>query len=805
MEHRLRHNPGRLTRPVHTACRVASLLLIVSITMTPAFIYGENPQTAPSTNSSAPQADFGGIKDRLDFADGLYNRNLYDLAAVEYLKFIRDYPQHERAADCRFRLAESYYQLKQPENALKYFQEFLSTPAEHPQKATAQLRTGEILYQLDRKQEALEHFKTISSTLPAGKNLTAAYLAGRIHYDMGQWEQALAEFDKVSLAKEEHAQKELASLYRGETLIKLNRPDAAIEQFKQLMASNDKETRQRAAASLAMAQYQNKAYAEAAANFKLASETENSELAETYRSNRLLALYSGGMYAELVQTFNDPKKLADGPAKSMEMLMAADAYQRLKQPTNALPLFDSVIAAENSNPKDREAAQIGKAECLLELSRAEEAYQALKQYPQETKFNPDRWIYIDAKSAVQSGHHAEALIQYGKLLQEFPESPYHAAALLEQAYLFLDTNRIPEAIQHLSRFTDRYPDHPLTERTLANRIKLEIQSHLWTEAIGHAEEFIARYPAGNQTEDIQYDLTTLYLETRQYPKAIGKIESHLAQYPNSTHKPQLLFSRAYTRQLSGQMEEAVKEYKSLPLETLPEDLRYAAIKNTAYCYIQLNQLDKAADQYVQLIRQPGNTDLDDEIYLWLLEYFIKANKPGESELIFKELDALPVNRANPLFLFYRAENERLNGRFEAATLQYGEYLAKDQLFLAPASVGLGLAQLEKKQFDDAITSFNSAIHHAGDDFETSLKAREGLSATYEAMGNHEESAKASLAIAILYEDAAVVPAALSRAANHFLAAGKTDEAKRCVTELVERYPNHPLAINAANKSKTATP
>jgi len=57
-------------------------------------------------------------------------------------------------------------------------------------------------------------------------------------------------------------------------------------------------------------------------------------------------------------------------------------------------------------------------------------------------------------------------------------------------------------------------------------------------------------------------------------------------------------------------------------------------------------------------------------------------------------------------------------------------------------------------------------------------------------GNFDDAGKAFKGVALLYDDPAITPRALDKAALAYRQAGKTDEADRLARELHERYPNY---------------
>jgi len=57
-------------------------------------------------------------------------------------------------------------------------------------------------------------------------------------------------------------------------------------------------------------------------------------------------------------------------------------------------------------------------------------------------------------------------------------------------------------------------------------------------------------------------------------------------------------------------------------------------------------------------------------------------------------------------------------------------------------------------------------------------------------GNFEEASKAFMGVALLYDDPAITPRALKKAATAYQRAGKTAEADKVARQLREKYPNY---------------
>ena len=132
--------------------------LFIGLIGCPAFTVAQESGSSPAT--SVPDK----AQDQLDFADGLYQRNLYSQSAEQYAVFIQSYPEHEKVPVALFRRAEclyraSYQDSQRREEILQEAERDLSTLLERfPQsdrRTEAILRRGEILCQINRPAEAV--------------------------------------------------------------------------------------------------------------------------------------------------------------------------------------------------------------------------------------------------------------------------------------------------------------------------------------------------------------------------------------------------------------------------------------------------------------------------------------------------------------------------------------------------------------------------------------------------------------------------------------------------------------------------
>jgi len=105
------------------------------------------PEPSPDSNPESPSTETEGSDRRqLDYANGLFSRKLFDLAAPEYEKFLGQYPGAAGRASAYFYLAECYRSLNKTNAAKSSFQSVLDNYPDSEFGGPAAYGIAEILF-----------------------------------------------------------------------------------------------------------------------------------------------------------------------------------------------------------------------------------------------------------------------------------------------------------------------------------------------------------------------------------------------------------------------------------------------------------------------------------------------------------------------------------------------------------------------------------------------------------------------------------------------------------------------------------
>jgi TolA-binding protein len=187
-----------------------------------------------------------------------------------------------------------------------------------------------------------------------------------------------------------------------------------------------------------------------------------------------------------------------------------------------------------------------------------------------------------------------------------------------------------------------------------------------------------------------------------------------------------------------------------------------------------------------------NASVPAEILEWLgIEYYNEKNYVAAEKYLgaLGKIDNLAGIK--PDFWFYLGDVESKLKNFDAAENAFGKYLqtATDPAGKAKVLLALGAAKIGGHKADDA-QKIAEEIMKLQPEGRVNAEARLLAGDVQIERGNFDDAGKAFMGVALLYEDPAVTPRALQKAASAYQRAGKTEEADRAARQLREKYPNY---------------
>src|SRR5947199_1314826 len=349
----------------------------------------------------------------------------------------------------------------------------------------------------------------------------------------------------------------------------------------------------------------------------------------------------------------------------------------------------------------------------------------------------------------------------------------------------------PDVIEAFTYYVQTFSDGPQVTAALSQRALAYEQDKNYNAALSDLDLILSKYPNAHERE-AALQMKALILGQQENNR--GLVETFrqlLKEFPKSSVAAQAQY-------YIGKAAFEAKDYKTaMTALNAARQLNKGEYYNLAslrliLCQFYLKDRPALTKEMNSFMANSPNVNPPPEVLEWLgIEYFNEKNYQTAE----KYLSALGRidNRGSvkPDLWFYLGDAATKLKNLTEAEDAFGKYLqtAKDPAGKAKVLLALGAVKIGAHKPDDAqkIAEEIMALQPEGRvNAEARLLAGDGQLER----GNFDDASKVFTSVALLYDDPAITPRALNKAASAYQRAGKTDEADRLARELRERYPNY---------------
>ncbi|HET6568665.1 MAG TPA: tetratricopeptide repeat protein [Rhodothermales bacterium] len=461
-----------------------------------------------------------------------FKKGEYGRAAENFEQFLSQYQQQDGdipyRTDATLRLGDSYYALKRYSDAV---QAYGRAADEGGGKDYVLYQTGQARANSGNTDRAIATFQQLLQQYPQSQWAEEAqYKIGSLYFQTQQYDQAIAEYQKLIDTWPRDPLAARAQYSIGDALYNAGRLDEAVTAYRAVLDDYPKSPFTGEAASSIQFALMSAGKKQQAKQI-LDSYTKNnpdSPVTEELRFRQAEVAYQSGDTDEALRAFkdfvsvgNDPALLADAYYYMAEILVArghdseAEAYiRRIIQDyedsprradaallrgnlylskqlySDAIDNFRLAESDDNGSLRTKTEARYGEARALLGLGQTDEAEKLLGDALQQDPNSPEAAsALLGIAQLYEQQNRTEDALRYYRQVVDQSRDDTGAEALYRLGNLLLETGDADAAVKELDRIPALYPDFP----------KWIAQGYL-TEA--------KAYQALNQTSDAarMYDL-----------------------------------------------------------------------------------------------------------------------------------------------------------------------------------------------------------------------------------------------------------------------------------------------------------
>jgi TolA-binding protein len=752
----------------------------------------------PTRESDAPD------RRQLDYANALFTRKLYDLAIPEYQKYLDDYPGYAGRANAYFSLGECYRNLKRPSSARTNFQRVLRDYGDGEFAGPAAYALGEMAFTEKDYAAALPFFhRSAAKSRESAVALSARYFEARCLEVLGRKEEACDVYLEVAEAGNPNPYREDARWTAASILIGRGRKIDALKQYEALSNETQKPVVKAESAvrggmiALDLIQADKGKIDKTMVDRATSLLQKGRTLSEPgkFRAIAQVGLrrlqYQTGQYAQLLADYKKEQENLPAAAQAEVLLLAANSERQLGHPKEAEQLYRQIIAKF----PDREEAKDAAYQRLINVYNSDPSA-LLAEVEQFLATNPtgeraDQAKLLKAEALYKQQNYAAAASIYGELRGSQLSSKLRAESAYKLALCYVPAKNTSAIIEAFTYYVQTFPDNPQVPAALAQRALAYEQDKNYDAGLSDLNTILTKYPSAQERE-ATLQLKALILGQQENTKGmVDTFRQLLKEFPKSSVAAQAHY-------YIGKAAFEAKDYKTAmkALNTArqlnKEQYYNLASLRLILCQFYLKDRPALTKEVNDFMANSPNVNVPPEVLEWLgIEYYNEKNYEAAAKYLGSLAKISDRGNVKPDFLFYLGDAATKLKRLSEAEDAFGKYLqvAKDPAGKAKVLIALGAIKIGVHKPDDA-QKIAEEIMLLQPEGRVNAEARLLVGEVQLERGNFDDAGKAFMGVALLYDDPAITPRALAKAASAYQRAGKNEQADRLARELRERYPNY---------------
>lgn len=746
-----------------------------------------------SPTSSYAQNQVDPHFEKIDFANGLFQRGLYEMAANEYREFIKKHPNNALTHEALFGLAESFFFNQNYDRAASHYKEYTIQFANREKIHLARLRLGQCLVNQKKFDAALEAMSAIGEDGLEEEWLQKKfYVLGQIKEASNDYDSAITHYQKAAAIDEKGSTALEAMIKLGEIYKKQGDHAKAVD-FFQKATSNATDN-----AFKGIALYKQAETAFVKGDYEVSAElfaevvelNPDKDLVEDAISNLMLALFNVPAYNAVIKrvAYYEDKLTPKGRLFDVRYV-AARSMKQLNQHDQALGTIDQALAIEGIDLQQKSKAVEVKVEILFLSRKYAEVISLIDQVWASQPEYEEKGLFFKAESQYSLASFQQAHDLYAELLQKHPNTEYRSEAMYGLAHAKNALGMESEAAQLFEDYFASADDQGKKKEALFNQILLKSKVKDFEGAIADSNKFLKDYPEDKNIGRVRFLLGSMYSETKEYDKAIASFEHIVQRDLENPKRMESIFLLAYNLQLAERVDDALAFYRQVP-KVDNTALYYSARKNMALIHLERKEHNKAILLLKEIIETYNENDLKIDMYLWIAEKSLEAKSYDTVVSVLNKAEAKLTNDEDRQALaFFRGSAFQQQGQCQSALTEYEKVvnIETERLFVPKAYLGMAQCLMTINHIDAAKAVLDTVLLSYGDEAEISLKARFEMGSLLEKKEQPEEAAKFYMLVAVLYNDAWYSPESLYRAGLIFEQLEKRNDARNVYQEIIQLY------------------
>jgi TolA-binding protein len=732
-------------------------------------------------------------EDQQRFADGLFTRGLHEMALKEYNTLLNVFPDYAQNDQVFYRAAECCRKSGQVEQAMAYFGRLIELYPKGEYSERARLRLSELHVQRGEFGNAIIVLKKLLVMKPASSIESGGlYYMGFSYSKLQQIEKANQQFDDLLKRFPDSPFTSYAAIEKAKNLrLKGDADPAAQIALFRKAAANPPSDRAgaEALASLADALLQTKAYAESSETFDQLFKTyPKAAITLASSLNAAWAHSYAGAHARCLAQVQQADPTTRAAQAADWLYLEANALRHLGRDAEAATRYNILLAKHAASSFAGNAAYEVALISFNSGQYAEVIRQAGAMLAIPDLRLDGLWLIAESQRALGKGD--EAITHFQLILKEFKDASRAAEASYNMALIHQKAGRNKEASGQYRSMTSEYPKHELAPRALFAAGYCAALENDFPTAIKDWQKVEQIYPDHELATESLFQKGLAEMQLKQENAATVSFKALLNKKPDQRLRSESNYWLGIMLERSHKPAEAETYLRQALAEKIRDDLVPGIHFRLAMVLQKQGKKDEAADFLQALVSRA--TNMEPGLLEWLVRHRIEQKKYAEAIPPARRLTSLAMEDKwkNVGWGLLGLALEK-NSQPDEAIVAYREGIKMESMTdeVVDGAIFVGEHLFAAKAYADAIAALEAAADYASRANRPGLQARAYylLGQTHEAAGHLGDAARFYMSVAVLYDDPALSPECLYRAAAMFGKLGNAKEQKQALKELAERY------------------
>jgi TolA-binding protein len=745
------------------------------------------------------------LSDKVLFADGLYSRNIFELASKEYESILEVNPDIEGADAIHFRLGECYRMMGEADKSEKQYRNVIFQYPDSDLKDRATYARANYFKSQDMDSSAIMIYNSVLQSPKSPEDIKAACLfnLGTLYNKTGDVTNAVVSLEKLSKDYKTSefcvfGQLELADIYTTTYSGDAKKQQQAIVLYKEIINSKAPDKLKiEAMFRLGHVYYTLKDYQNSSAVYqRLVLTYPKSERAKEAEQQTVWSTFNSGLYAQtlkMIDTFEA------GKDASVDVLyLKANCERRLAKVPEAIAVYQELLQ-KYPNSKYKSSATYELALIAYKHGQYDLTIEYGGRLLNDSNYQQD--IYWLLAEVAEKQDDVNSAIQYYKLLTEkFPDAPLAADAFYKLAYSYQKQENYQLAGQIYESIYTKYPTYKQVAQSLFAAGICYERAEQFALAVKNWKLLIDKFPTSQYVESAYYYVAMVALRSENNSEAKFSLETLISKFPKSTYLSRAYYWLGVIFDGDKKYKESVDAFKkALSLNPL-QDVRVDAEYGLAMVLYKMGNEDEAMKLFLSLLNTSKSSNYTEGLLRWLIS--VSYNKKAYAETV-EECKMLisrePKNVVKQFALLYAGKATlKLGDKAQAKT--YLEQIIADKVltvYRPEAFLELANLELQDKQYNKAFEYYSQSATLASGAEQRRIRALAyaGMGDTSEKLGNVDEALRYYMSVGLLFKGDDIVPECLNSAIALLKSKGDEEKAENLKKELLQNYPDSPEAKN----------